>query len=126
MCVGVCVCVCVEEVGGRCSPTGAAFGCHARIVLQHDVAVVIKVEESQRGQDVGYAAGRRNFRMAADGVNDALNGGVIGRIQFLVNSQKNKISQRVIDDTCNEQLLPWSTGTDSVRRSNEPRTFWAK
>ena len=122
----MCVCVCVEEVGGRCSPTGAAFGRHARIVLQHDVAVVIKEEESQRGQDVGYAAGRRNFRMAADGVNDALNGGVIGRIQFLVNSQKNKISQRVIDDTCNEQLLPWSTGTDSVRRSNEPRTFWAK
>jgi hypothetical protein len=56
------------------------------MVLQHDVAVVIKVEDSQRGQDVGYAAGRRYFRMAADGVNDALNGGVIGRIQFLVNA----------------------------------------
>ena len=56
------------------------------VVLQHDFASVIKVEDSQRGQDVGYAAGRRYFRMAADGVNDALNGGVIGRIQFLINA----------------------------------------
>lgn len=71
----------------RNSPAGAALCRHAGVILEDDVAVVVKVKKRQRRQDVGHAARSRHFRMAADGVNDTLDSCVIRRIQLLIHNQ---------------------------------------
>jgi hypothetical protein len=76
-----------EKTKIRNSPTGAALCRHAGVILEDDVAVVVKVKKRQRRQDVGHAARSRHFRMAADGVNDTLDSCVIRRIQLLIYNQ---------------------------------------
>lgn len=67
----------------HCSSTGAALGGHARVIFEHDIAVIIEVKERQRGEYIRDAAWSWNFWVAADGVNDALDGSVICWIQLL-------------------------------------------
>lgn len=71
-----------------CSPARAALGRHARVVLEHHVAVVVEVEQRERGEHVRHAARRRHLRVAADRVHNALDRGVIRRIQLLFNEKK--------------------------------------
>ena len=40
--LSVCLSICDDD-----SPTGAAFGSHARVVLKNDITIVIEIEESQ-------------------------------------------------------------------------------
>ena len=64
-------------------PAGAALCRHAGIVFKDDVAVVVKVEERQRWEDVWDTTRSRHLWMAADSVHDTLDGSVIRRVQFL-------------------------------------------
>lgn len=67
----------------HCSSTGAALGGHAWVIFEHNIAVIIEVKKRQRREYIRDAAWSWNFWVAADGVNDALDGSVICWIQLL-------------------------------------------
>jgi hypothetical protein len=101
-----------EKTKIRNSPAGAALCRHAGVILEDDVAVVVKVKKRQRRQDVGHAARSRHFRMAADGVNDTLDSCVIRRIQLLIYNPKEKNS--LLQNNKNRIKVPISSIGDSI------------
>ena len=72
------------------SPTSAALCRHAGIILENDVAIVVKVEQRQRWKNVGDAARSRDFGVTADSVHDTLDSGVIRWIQLLIIIERYK------------------------------------
>lgn len=77
------LCVLMLSIRVVSSPTGTTLCRHAGIILKDDVSIVVKVEKSQRREDIRDATRSRYLRMTADSVHDTLDSSVIGRVQFL-------------------------------------------
>lgn len=67
----------------------ATASCHHIIVLlQHDVLIVVKVQQVNAEEFVRYAAGGLNALGQFEGVDDGLNRGVVGRPHVLAQGKR--------------------------------------
>lgn len=90
----LCVCCFNSSTPDDDSPTSAALCRHAGIIFENDIAIVVKVKERQRWEDVGDTTRSRDFWMTADCVHDTLDSCVIRWIQLLIKvNRTNKQKQ---------------------------------